>query len=68
MLIAAAKYGFKIGEIPVPVRYYPEASSTNFFRSLKFKIWHRNLQIPIIPSNGYLPHPESINKKLKRIL
>jgi len=34
MLITAAKCGFKIGEIPVPVRYFPEASSINLRRSL----------------------------------
>ena len=28
--------GFRIGEIPVPVRYSPEASSINFKRSLKY--------------------------------
>lgn len=28
--------GFRIGEIPVPVRYFPEASSLNFVRSLKY--------------------------------
>ena len=28
--------GFRIGEIPVPVRYLPESSSINFLRSLKY--------------------------------
>ena len=30
--------GFKIGDIPVPVRYHKEASSINFLRSLKYGI------------------------------
>lgn len=38
MLIAAARRGFRIGEIPMPVRYFPEASSINFVRSLKYGI------------------------------
>ena len=38
MLIVAAKKGFRIGEIPVPVRYFPEASSINFKKSLKYGI------------------------------
>lgn len=38
MLIVAARRGFKIGEIPMPVRYFPEASSINFVRSLKYGI------------------------------
>lgn len=33
ILISAVKAGFKIGEIPVPVRYFPDASSINFKRS-----------------------------------
>lgn len=35
-LMQIAKKGFRIGEIPVPVRYFPDASSINFFRSLKY--------------------------------
>jgi len=31
----AAKH-YRIGEVPVPVRYFPEASSINFWRSLKY--------------------------------
>lgn len=30
---------FRIGEIPVPVRYFKEASSINFKRSLKYGLW-----------------------------
>lgn len=36
ILIYAHKLGFKIGEIAVPVRYFPEASSINFSRSVKY--------------------------------
>lgn len=36
ILIAAAAQNFRIGEIPVPVRYFPEASSINFKRSAKY--------------------------------
>ncbi|MBX4205649.1 glycosyltransferase family 2 protein [Candidatus Microgenomates bacterium] len=37
-LISAAYHGFRIGEVAVPVRYFPEASSINFKRSLKYGI------------------------------
>jgi glycosyltransferase involved in cell wall biosynthesis len=33
-LVQAVSFGFKIGDIPVPVRYFEEASSINFRRSL----------------------------------
>jgi len=36
ILISAVAAGFKIGEIPVPVRYFPEASSINFLRSVRY--------------------------------
>lgn len=36
ILISAHRAGFKIGEIAVPVRYFQEASSINFSRSLKY--------------------------------
>ena len=36
ILIAAHANGFRMGEIAVPVRYFPEASSINFVRSVKY--------------------------------
>lgn len=33
ILLGAIAKGFRIGEVPVPVRYFPEASSINFRRS-----------------------------------
>jgi glycosyltransferase involved in cell wall biosynthesis len=36
ILISASRKNLKIGEIPVPVRYFPEASSINFSRSVKY--------------------------------
>lgn len=35
-LVSAVDAGFKLGEIPVPVRYMPEASSINFKRSVRY--------------------------------
>src|SRR5438270_295501 len=36
LLVQAVRLGFRLGDIPVPVRYFPEASSINFRRSLKY--------------------------------
>lgn len=38
MLFAVIENGFSIGEIPVPVRYFPEASSINFARSFRYGV------------------------------
>jgi glycosyltransferase involved in cell wall biosynthesis len=35
-LVQAVHFGFRLGDIPVPVRYFDEASSINFRRSLKY--------------------------------
>jgi len=35
-LVQAVHYGFRLGDVPVPVRYFKEASSINFKRSLKY--------------------------------
>jgi glycosyltransferase involved in cell wall biosynthesis len=35
-LVQAIRFGFRLGDIPVPVRYFAEASSINFARSLKY--------------------------------
>jgi len=36
MLVQAVAFGFKVGDIPVPVRYMKEASSINFKRSVRY--------------------------------
>jgi glycosyltransferase involved in cell wall biosynthesis len=35
-LVQAVHFGFRLGDVPVPVRYFDEASSINFRRSLKY--------------------------------
>ena len=35
-LVQAVSFGFKLGDIPVPVRYFSEASSINFKRSVQY--------------------------------
>src|SRR5215471_18640674 len=35
-LVQAVHFGFRIGDIPVPVRYMKEASSINFMRSMQY--------------------------------
>jgi len=37
-LAQAAFFGFRIGDVPIPTRYFDEASSINFIRSVKYGI------------------------------
>jgi len=36
MLLQCVAFGFRIGEIPVPVRYHETSSSINFYRSINY--------------------------------
>jgi glycosyltransferase involved in cell wall biosynthesis len=36
LLVQAVRLGFRLGDVPVPVRYFPEASSINFRRSVRY--------------------------------
>jgi glycosyltransferase involved in cell wall biosynthesis len=36
LLAQAIRFQFRLGDIPVPVRYFPEASSINFKRSVRY--------------------------------
>lgn len=57
-LAQAVHFGFKLGDIPVPVRYFDEASSINFRRSVKYglstlgvlaKFWMKKLRLANSP-------------------
>ncbi|HET6315826.1 MAG TPA: glycosyltransferase family 2 protein, partial [Chloroflexota bacterium] len=36
IMVQALCFGFRIGEVPVPTRYFPEASSVGFRRSVDY--------------------------------
>lgn len=36
LLVQAVYFGFRLGDVPVPVRYFPQASQINFRRSLRY--------------------------------
>ncbi|MCS7020347.1 MAG: glycosyltransferase family 2 protein [Gemmataceae bacterium] len=36
LLVQAVHFGFRLGDVPVPVRYFPEASQINFRRSVRY--------------------------------
>jgi|TARA_B100002003_G_scaffold250871_1_gene291908 glycosyltransferase involved in cell wall biosynthesis len=36
VLAQAAYYGFRIGDVPIPARYFPEASSISYIKSIKY--------------------------------
>ncbi len=58
ILVSAAAAGFRIGEIPVPVRYFPEASSINFSRSVRYGL------MILLTLLKYLLQPLGIKSKI----
>ncbi len=58
ILISAVAAGFSIGEIPVPVRYFPEASSINFVRSVRYGL------MTILTLFKYLLRPLGVKSKI----
>jgi glycosyltransferase involved in cell wall biosynthesis len=65
MLTQAAAFNFRIGEISCPTKYFPEASSINFARSVKYgfgvlatsleyRAWRLGLRS--VPRYGQAPH------------
>lgn len=58
ILVSAISYDFRIGEIAVPVRYFKEASSINFLRSVKYGLGIVFLLLK------YILHQAGISKSL----
>src|ERR1035437_6029009 len=52
ILFQAIEKNYRIGEIPVPVKYFPEASSINFFRSVEY-----GFDTLFIATRYWLSHP-----------
>ena len=52
LLISSAYSGYKIGEIAIPVRYFSEASSINFHRSIKYGLDTINVLIKYLLDKG----------------
>ena len=62
LLVQAVAAGFKIGDVPVPVRYFAEASSINFQRSMAYA-WG-GLSVVI----AYLLHKSSLRKDRRFVI
>ena len=68
LLTQVVYFGFKLGDIPVPVRYFDEASSINFIRSVKYglstlgaviRFWANRLKIIRSPLFQAIDEPSS---------
>jgi glycosyltransferase involved in cell wall biosynthesis len=63
-LIQAIKFGFVLGDIPMPVRYFKEASSINFFQSLLYGLGSiKTILILYLHNLGVIKSPLFTSKK-----
>jgi hypothetical protein len=58
MLVQAIHFGFRIGEISCPTRYFADASSINFRRSVTYGLGVMNTSVRYrLHHMGLLPYP-----------
>lgn len=61
-LIATAWQGWRIGDVPVPARYFREASSISFFRSVTYGVLTLKTLAIYLLARGNLTHPTIFSK------
>lgn len=57
IIAQAIAFGFRVGEIAVPCRYFPEASSINFARSVRYGIATLGVVVKYLLHRTGLQHP-----------
>jgi glycosyltransferase involved in cell wall biosynthesis len=57
MLVQCRHWGFRIAEISCPTKYFPEASSINFRRSLRYGLGVLGVSTAFAATKGGLPAP-----------
>lgn len=66
-LTVAAFLGYRIGDIPIPAKYFAEASSINFRRSLKYGLLNIVVMIKYILEKSKIWHFSIFNRTTKII-
>lgn len=67
MLALCFYYGFKIGEISCPTKYFPDASSINFKRSLKYGLGVLKVSIDYFLANTGIYKSKIFEKGAKKL-
>ena len=64
----AVCFGFRVGEIPVPTRYFAEASSVNFERSVEYGIAVLKLVARFLLHRGHIWRSRKFTLRLEDVL
>ena len=64
----AVSFGFRVGEIPVPTRYFAEASSVNFERSVEYGLDVLQLMVRYTLHRAHVWRRRQFSARLEEIL
>jgi len=68
IMAQAVCFGFRVGEIPVPTRYFAEASSVNFERSVEYGLGVLNLMLRYLLHRAHLWRQRQFTARLEEVL
>ncbi len=68
MIVQAVASGFRVGEIPVPTRYFEEASSVNFQRSVVYGLSTLHVLFRYMLHRSGLQHSQQFSRQLRDII
>ena len=66
-LVQAVHFGFRLGDVPVPVRYFDEASQINFRRSTKYGLQTREDRGAVLAATGWAVEERAVPAEGSRI-
>ncbi|MBI2822867.1 MAG: glycosyltransferase family 2 protein [Acidobacteria bacterium] len=67
VLAQAQVFGFRIGEISCPTRYFPEASSINFVRSVQYGFGVLRTALEVFARRHSLAHPRYLSPSGRKL-
>jgi glycosyltransferase involved in cell wall biosynthesis len=68
IMAQAVCFGFRVGEIPVPTRYFAEASSVNFERSVEYGLGVLNLMLRYLLHRTHIWRQRQFTARLEEVL
>ena len=68
IMAQAVCFGFRVGEIPVPTRYFAEASSVNFERSVEYGLDVLALMVQFLLHRAHICAQRQFTARLEDIL
>jgi glycosyltransferase involved in cell wall biosynthesis len=68
IMAQAVSFGFRVAEVPVPTRYFPEASSVNFERSVEYGLDVLKLMLRFVLHRSHVVRSRLFTARLEDVL